>query len=128
MVKDGCDAPPEGGTFVDAEVRRDSVLLHLKSKSAAEWLRANIALFLIAMGGTSVYKRRLYNVVVEYVGVLFDPSQDGALHLVEGDNNMVPGAISKAHWIKPPERRYVGQKVAHAVFGFSEPTPANTFI
>ncbi|KAJ7140152.1 hypothetical protein C8R43DRAFT_892801, partial [Mycena crocata] len=79
-------------------------------------------------GGTSVYKQRLYNVVVQYVSVLFDPSQDGALHSVEGDNNIPRGALTKAHWIKPPERRYVGQKVAHAIFGFNEPAPANSFI
>ncbi|KAJ7117898.1 hypothetical protein C8R43DRAFT_901794, partial [Mycena crocata] len=128
MVKDGCEAPPEGGAFVGAEVRKDSVLLHLKSTLAADWLRANIPFFLTAMGGTSVYKQRLYNVVVQYVLVSFDPNQAGALQVVEGDNNLRSGSLAKAHWIKPPGRRYVGQRVAHAVFGFSELEPANSFI
>ncbi|KAJ7138703.1 hypothetical protein C8R43DRAFT_893174 [Mycena crocata] len=85
-----------------------------------------MTLFLAAMGGTSSYKQRLLNVVVEYVPVTFDPNRDGALHVVEGDNGYRSGSILKARYIKPVERRREGQTVAHVVFGFE--ATANAFL
>ncbi|KAJ6521979.1 hypothetical protein DFH09DRAFT_847493, partial [Mycena vulgaris] len=92
-----------------------AMLLHMNTTDAANWLKRNMEAFLSALGGTSVYKERLLNVVVEYVPVSFDPSQDGALHVVEGDNGLPSGALAKARWIKPEGQRRGGQKVAHAV-------------
>ncbi|KAJ7346401.1 hypothetical protein DFH08DRAFT_701205, partial [Mycena albidolilacea] len=81
--------------------------------------------FLEAMGGTSSYKERLYNVVVQYVPVTFDPAGRGTLDVVATDNGLPKGALAKARWIKPIERRKHGQRVAHAIFGFSNPRAAN---
>ncbi|KAJ6589309.1 hypothetical protein B0H19DRAFT_923461, partial [Mycena capillaripes] len=112
-----------------AAFQRDgAVLLHMNSAKGASWVKANMDAFLAAMGGTSFYKERLLNVVVQFVPVLFDPSRDGALHVVEGDNNMPVGDLAKARWIKPADQRHAGQRVAHAVFGFKAASTANTFL
>ncbi|KAJ7042935.1 hypothetical protein C8F04DRAFT_945129, partial [Mycena alexandri] len=93
--------------------RSGAMVLHMNTTEAADWLKANMEAFLASLGGTSVFKDRLYNVVAQFVSLSFDPSQDGALHIVEGDNNLPSGALAKMHWIKPAERRSPGQKVAH---------------
>ncbi|KAJ7171590.1 hypothetical protein C8R43DRAFT_845499, partial [Mycena crocata] len=112
--------------FVGASKQRSGpVVLHLNSVEAATWLKTKMPQFLAAMGGTSIYKQRLLNVVVEFVLVSFDPSRDGALHVVESDNGYRKGSILKARWIKPVERRRDGQQVAHAVFGFEDAPTAN---
>ncbi|KAJ7118526.1 hypothetical protein C8R43DRAFT_901320, partial [Mycena crocata] len=118
--------PPEEFKFVGAAKQRSGpVVLHLNSMEAATWLKENMAPFLAAMGGTSSYKQRLLNVVVEYVPVTFDPNRDGALHVVEGDNGYRSGSILKARYIKPVERRRKGQTVAHLVVGFEDAPTAN---
>ncbi|KAJ6491449.1 hypothetical protein C8R47DRAFT_918593, partial [Mycena vitilis] len=100
----------------------------MNNAAAASWLTGNIRAFLDAMGGTSVYKERLTNVVAQFVPVTFDPELEGALRVIEADANYTRGALKKARWIKPIHRRRVGQQVAHAVFGFSDDTAANSFL
>ncbi|KAJ7433457.1 hypothetical protein B0H11DRAFT_1758944 [Mycena galericulata] len=129
MSQEARGPAPAGTTFVGATPQRSgAVLLHLNTKQAADWIKDNMSGFLAALGGTSVYKERLLNVVVKYVPVSFDPSRDGALHEVEGDNGLPSGTLVKARWIKPVEQRREGQKVAHAVFGFKDPAAANAFL
>ncbi|KAJ6561060.1 hypothetical protein DFH09DRAFT_921379 [Mycena vulgaris] len=129
MADNTSSLPPSGARFVGATIQRSgAVLLHLNSEAAAEWLKQDMPSFLSAMGGTSIYKEHLLNVVVEYVPVSFDPSQDGALHVVEGDNGLPSSTLVKARWIKPVGQRREGQKVAHTVFGFKDPSAANYFL
>ncbi|KAJ7309365.1 hypothetical protein DFH08DRAFT_627880, partial [Mycena albidolilacea] len=64
-------------------------------------------------------------VLVRFVPVSFDPAARGALDVVSDNSGFPRGALTKARWIKPPERRRAGQRVAHAVFGFSDPHAAN---
>ncbi|KAJ7501278.1 hypothetical protein B0H11DRAFT_1713661, partial [Mycena galericulata] len=114
MGRENGVSAPVGASFVGATVQRSgAVLLHLNTEEATDWIKDNITLFLAALGGTSVYKERLLNVVVEFVPVSFDPSLDGALHIVEGDNNLPSGTLLKARWIKPVGQRRPDQKVAH---------------
>ncbi|KAJ7021658.1 hypothetical protein C8F04DRAFT_972372, partial [Mycena alexandri] len=120
---------PADATFVGATLQRSgSVLLHMNSTDAATWLKANMPSFLLEMGGTSVYKERLLNVVVQYVPVSLDPTQDGALRVLESENNLLSGSLVKVRWIKPIAQRHAHQKVAHAIFGFGSANAANTFL
>jgi hypothetical protein len=129
MAQTGVPSPPPGATFVGAERQRSgSVLLHMNTSAAATWLKTNIDAFLEAMGGTTAYKERLANIIVQYIPVSFDPELDGALRTIEDDNNLPRGTLASARWIKPAQRRNAGQKVAHAIFGFSDDAAANVFI
>ncbi|KAJ7138922.1 hypothetical protein C8R46DRAFT_921775, partial [Mycena filopes] len=100
----------------------------MNSTEAASWLKDNVQTFLSKMGGTSVYKERLLNVVAQYVPVSFDPDVAGALQNLERANNLPPGSLVKGRWIKPIGQRYPNQKVAHAIFGFSNAAAANVFL
>ncbi|KAJ6470039.1 hypothetical protein C8R47DRAFT_918274, partial [Mycena vitilis] len=102
-----------------------ALLLHMNTAAAASWITEHIEAFLSAMGGTSIFKERLTNVVVEFVPVTFDPTMESALRAVEADASYPRGALKKARWIKPIQRRREGQQVAHAVFGFCNDDAAN---
>ncbi|KAJ7681265.1 hypothetical protein B0H17DRAFT_943203, partial [Mycena rosella] len=81
--------------------------------------------FLAGMGGTSVYKPRLFSVVVEFVPVTFDPCLDHAFATIEDANGIPRGELAQAHFIKPVARRHPAQMSAHAIFGFASVVSAN---
>ncbi|KAJ7707388.1 hypothetical protein B0H17DRAFT_1191894 [Mycena rosella] len=113
------DIVPTAARFLGAVIQRSSaVLLHLDSAASAEWVRANKAAFLASFGGTTAFKDRFLNVLAQYVPLSFDPSQDGALHVLESDNNLPCGELGKTRWIKAPTQRRPGQKVGHLIIGF----------
>ncbi|KAJ7342650.1 hypothetical protein DFH08DRAFT_811721 [Mycena albidolilacea] len=104
MANDGASPPPEGSTF-----RR--MALNLNTTAAATWLKAEMNLFLAAMGGTSLFKNRFFNVLVQFVPISFNPTREGNLCGVKNDNALPKGTLVKVHWVKPAHRRYEGQKV-----------------
>jgi hypothetical protein len=129
MVDNGASPAPVGATFVGATQQHSGAwLLHMNTTAAASWLKAEMQRFLAAMGGTSSFKDRLLNVLVQFVPVSFDPTQAGNLRVVESDNSLARGVLTKVQWLKPMQRRHEGQRVAHAVFGFNDAKAANTFI
>ncbi|KAJ7729998.1 hypothetical protein DFH07DRAFT_969314 [Mycena maculata] len=101
----------QGAAFVGAQqVRSGAVLFHLNSVSAADWIRApqRMAAFLSELGGTAVYKPRLYSVVVEFVPTTFNPGLENTFHVIEDTNSIDRGELVQARYIKAPERRYAG--------------------
>ncbi|KAJ7626467.1 hypothetical protein B0H17DRAFT_906290, partial [Mycena rosella] len=109
------------------KVRNGAVVFHLSTAAAADWIRVpkRMDAFLAGMGGTSVYKPRLFSVVVEFVPVSFDPALDRALATIEDANGIMRGELAQAHFIKPVERRHPAQRSAHAIFGFASAESAN---
>jgi hypothetical protein len=96
MSNGALSTAPPGAKFVSATILRSgAVLLHLNSTAVASWVKANIAEFIESLGGASVYKERLYNIVVQYVPVSFEPECEGARNVVEDDNNLPRGALVK---------------------------------
>jgi hypothetical protein len=87
-----------------------------------------MAAFLEKLGGTSAYRHRLMNTVVEYVPTSFDPMSPGALEGVEKANGLLAGAIISARFIKPAHRRSESQRTAHMILGFQSRETANTVI
>ncbi|KAK6971538.1 hypothetical protein R3P38DRAFT_3242282 [Favolaschia claudopus] len=125
----GASDPPHDARFIGATRNRSGGwILHLNTTAAATWLKKEIEDFLAAMGGTSVYKERFLSVVVQFVPVSFNPTERGALQAIEADNGLQSGSFGNARWIKQPWRRHDGQRVAHAVFNFTNAAAANRFI
>ncbi|GBE90125.1 hypothetical protein SCP_1801490 [Sparassis crispa] len=73
-------------------------------------------------------KAHMYSVLTEFVPVACNPDNSGYLRVIEGSNNLNPNVIEEARWIKPPERRAKGQKVAHLIVRFNNPSAANRAI
>ncbi|KAJ6625065.1 hypothetical protein B0H10DRAFT_1672849, partial [Mycena sp. CBHHK59/15] len=111
-------------------LRSGAVVLHMNSVVAADWLRlpGQMHEFLAGMGGMLIFKQRNPSLVMEFVPVSFNPSQDGALKVLEDDNNLGKGEIPNAQFIKKAEKRHNGQHSAHAIFGFASRKAANRVI
>ncbi|KAJ7217550.1 hypothetical protein C8J57DRAFT_1537679 [Mycena rebaudengoi] len=125
----GDDTAPAGSVVVGARVLQSGdVVLQMNSVQAADWQRRNMRAFLEAMGGTSALKHRRTSLVVEYVPTSFDPNLDGALRILEDDNNLGRGAIASARFIKAVEWRHSGQCVAHIILALNNDVSANRII
>jgi hypothetical protein len=128
-ARTGDETAPVSSAVVGARVLRSGdVVLQMSSAQAADWQRQHMSAFLDAMGGTSALKHRHTTLVVEYVPTSFDPSVDGALRILEDDNNLGRGSITSARFIKAAERRRSGQRVAHIMLALSSEVSANRVI
>ena len=95
-------------------LRNGGLLLELNSDEAAHWLRSEdvIGRFLENLGSGASIKNRTYQVIVHFVPISFDPTNDEHIRSYEEFNNIANGSIAKAEWIKPVKDRKEGQKVA----------------
>lgn len=95
-------------------LRNGGLLLELNSSEAANWLRSGgvTSSFLDNLGSGASIKNRTYQVIVQFVPVTFDPTNDDHVRGFEENNNIAIGSIAKMDWIKPKKDRKEGQKVA----------------
>lgn len=95
-------------------MRNGGLLLEFDSEQSANWLkREDISKRVLDnIGSGARIKNRSYQVIVQFVPVTFDPVDDTQLRAVETANGLDPKTILKAEWIKKPEDRKLGQKVA----------------
>jgi hypothetical protein len=120
MSSQDCGAP-EGTVFLGAEVlRSQAIAYHLNSTEAAIWIQQPEVWknFMNHFGSTSAAHSTLLHCVAEYVPVTFDTTSLVVIQKVERDSNLKPCTLQFAKFIKSKERRYDGQRVAHAIFGF----------
>ncbi|KAL6303201.1 hypothetical protein BKA93DRAFT_693639, partial [Sparassis latifolia] len=100
------------------------IMYDLDSLESAKWLHSSI--FLAHFGDqASCMKVHTYSTLAEFVPIACNSDSHDYLRFVEGNNNLDPGVIEEAHWIKAPERRTKGQKVAHLILRFNSPQAAN---
>lgn len=105
------------------------VLLQLNSKQAANWLRDPFigSKFTAKFAKDSLFVNRLYNIIVPWTSVIFDPKSN--MHLCELEcNNLDTNSIKKARWIKLANRRCEGQTHAYAILSLTSPSTANLLI
>jgi hypothetical protein len=127
MSSQDCGAP-EGTIFLGAEVlRSQAIAYHLNSIEAAGWIQQpeTRKRFMNHFGSTSAAHSTLLHCVAEYVPVSFDTTSLAAIRKVEGDSGLKSCTLQFAKYIKNKERRYDGQRVAHAIFGFLTHDAAN---
>ena len=95
-------------------LQNGGLLLELDSIKTAQWLKSdgNIGRFLEGIGSGTSAKNRTYQVIISFVPVSFDPTDDGQVRRYEEDNNIPRHSILKAEWIKQANERGKGQRVA----------------
>ena len=78
-------------------LRNGGLLLELNSNKAANWLRGDgvITNFLENLGSGASIKNRTYQVIVQFVPVTFDPTNDKHVKDFEGNNDITIGSIAK---------------------------------
>ena len=122
--------PKDIKVLAAAKGRRQTILLTLNSKEAAQWLRetdSEIA-FTSTFSEGSHIRERAFNIIVPRVLITFDPKDDSHLREVEEANGLKKLAITRAKWIKPIGRRRVGQTHAYAIFSVACVDSVNALI
>ncbi len=102
----------------------------LNSKEAASWLRIlehKIA-FTESFSKGSHIRQQTYNLIVPRVPIIFEPANKSHLRELEEANNLTNYAICRARWIKPIERRRVGQTHAFTILTVISAECANILI
>ena len=96
---------PNGTCFVGVSKEREKkgVIFKMNSGEVAGWIRDRkvMAAFLAKMGSTVDFKAHTYEVVMDWVPILFGAEEPAAWKRVEQSNGLRESAIQEAAWIKP---------------------------
>ncbi len=119
---------PEGIKVLAAStLSNGGVIYEFESAGSAAWIKRDGILeeFERGLGVGAQVKPRYYKVVAEYVPVSFEPENPYDLTTVESENDIQHGNLVAARWIKSPEKRTPGQRVAFLLISFLTPQDAN---
>jgi hypothetical protein len=124
------DKPKEVKAVTALKTQKHAVLITLNSKEAAAWIRRieNEIAFTNTFSEGSHIRERTYNLIVPRIPITFEPGNEQYLREVEEANGLNKGAISKVKWIKPQERRRLGQTHAYAILTLYSADNANILI
>ena len=120
----------KGVQFMSAKpLAKGDILFDMDSPESVEWLtRSGIRTeFIQGFGAMSEIKDREHSCVVKNVPINFRPSMESSLE-VEITNTIPANSILLARWIKPIERRFVGQRTAYMIITFHTADTANKAI
>ncbi|KAA1478014.1 hypothetical protein DENSPDRAFT_746311, partial [Dentipellis sp. KUC8613] len=97
---------------------------------AADWIRspATSSSFSAVFSADATCKDRTFLLVAPFVPLSFHPESVGALREVETSNGLPGGSISRARWIKAPERRSPTQICGHVYLWMSSAEAANSVL
>ena len=111
-------------------LRNGGLLLEMDTAEAAMWLKNEdtSGRFLEGIGSGANIKNRSYQVIVQFVPVNFDPTDDAQIRTYEELNDIPMNSILKAEWIKPVEERKPNQKVATLRMSHRDAASANSIL
>lgn len=106
------------------------ILVELTHKKAANWLRTEDGktALISKLGVDIIVRNRSFPIVVPFVSIDTDLDDPKLLREIEETNDLSLNSISKARWIKNPERRDAKQEVASIILSLVNPEPANHLI
>lgn len=122
---------PEGIKFVGAiKTRLNLVVLQLESVESAKWLEQPAVLkeFTSKFGLWAECKTTRSNVILEFVPITADITNEVTKREIETFNGLQTGAIVTARWLKNPQNRSPTQTVGHAEIGLATPEAANKIL
>ncbi|PPQ80684.1 hypothetical protein CVT24_011067 [Panaeolus cyanescens] len=110
--------------------RKDTVLLELKSRLTAIWLKGDDRLMALATRLGATVQDRTYQVMVRRIPLTFDNDicSPDAPNKIADDNKLDPKVVKSVRWIKPAERRSEDQRTAYAMISLTTPQAANCLI
>ncbi|KAG0692616.1 hypothetical protein DFH29DRAFT_817331 [Suillus ampliporus] len=109
------------------QYRNGGIVIEMLTPEGATYLKKKDikAEFIEKLDPTAMLKDRAYPVVIQFVPLTFNPSSEDQLRKLEQENSWESGAITPAHWIKPPEKRNDKQRVVYVILSFNNPNAAN---
>ncbi|PPR05017.1 hypothetical protein CVT24_010210 [Panaeolus cyanescens] len=110
--------------------RKDTVLLELKSRLTATWIRGEDRTIALATRLGAVVQDRTYQVMVRRIPLTFDEEirSPEAPARIADENKLDPSVVKSVRWIKPAERRSEDQRSAYAMISLTTPQAANCLI
>ena len=108
-------------------LRNGRILMELGSDEAVRWFDDEVVRgrFLGNIHPGAFIKPRVFNIVVQFVPLMFRPEKDMDLRELEQVNGLEDRAVTKVRWIKPAARQTPSQTCGHMILSFSSPVPAN---
>jgi hypothetical protein len=102
-------------------------VIEMLTTKAASFLKdqCNKDSFLQALDPGAILKDRSYPVIIQFVPLTFDPSNQEQLHDLEQENKWEEQSITVARWVKPPAKQSSTQRVAHLIITLKDPMIAN---
>ena len=113
------------------QFKQGGMIIEFMTKEAAEHVRINTEVkekFLKNLDPNATLKERTYPLVLPFMPLTFNPSNDDNLRQIEQENGWKTGTVLTARWIKPIEKRKSTQRVAHILITLTDPAPANMAI
>ncbi|KAG2153542.1 uncharacterized protein EDB93DRAFT_1082363, partial [Suillus bovinus] len=109
-------------------LRNGGLIIELTTTEAANWIHLleNKVKFTDMLDSPISIKTRRFSIIVPFLSVTSDIENGPWLRAIETENYLLAGSIEAAGWIKPKNQRSTDQRVAHAIFHFTDPTVANT--
>ncbi|KAG2739479.1 hypothetical protein P692DRAFT_20755519, partial [Suillus brevipes Sb2] len=88
-------------------LRNGGLILELTTTAAAQWIRRpeNRLAIVKALDIAATIKDRRFSVIVPFLPITSSVEEPAWLRTVEEENDMTPGVIESANWIKPRQRR-----------------------
>ncbi|PPR04736.1 hypothetical protein CVT24_011848 [Panaeolus cyanescens] len=108
----------------------DTVLLELKSRLTATWLKSDKRLMALTTRLGAMVQDRTYQVMIQRIPLTFNKgirSPDAPIRIAE-DNQVDPSAVKSVKWIKLAERRSKDQRTAYVMISLTTPQAANCLI
>ncbi|KIJ53092.1 hypothetical protein M422DRAFT_242197 [Sphaerobolus stellatus SS14] len=121
----------EGVKVIGAKkLRNGGIVLEMTTRAGADKIKSAKAKedFTNNFGADIQIKNRNHSVLVEHVPVSFQPDIQVELRKVEDVNRLEDYSLVSARWIKPPQRRTPGQRVAHLIVNAGSAVVANAII
>lgn len=114
LARAGLSPPGEGAIESVKTLPQGDIVFNTSSVEMARWIQkpAVAKPFAHKMGMSARIVERTCKLVAERVPVLFDPQDAALLRAAEAGHGLKPGAIVRAEWIKPVEKRFPGQRTA----------------
>ncbi len=102
----------------------------LCSKEAANWIRQpeNEIAFTEAFSKGAHIRERTFNLIAPRVPIVFEPDNKAHIREIEEVNRLRDYTICKVRWIKPIERRRLGQTHMFAILNITSVDFANILI
>ncbi|KAG1790543.1 uncharacterized protein HD556DRAFT_1218403, partial [Suillus plorans] len=109
------------------QYRNGGTIIEMIAEEAAVYIKRQEIKdeFIKALDPTAVIKDRAYPVIIQFVPLTFNPSDQTQIQDMEQENKWEPGTITSAKWVKPPSKCSPTQQVAHLLITLKDPNTAN---
>lgn len=109
------------------QYRNGGTVIQMLNEDAAKYIKQQVVKegFINALDPSAIMKDRSYPVIIQFVPLTFNPSDQNQIQQLEQENGWESDSVTMARWVKPPEKRTSTQRVAHLLISFKDPKIAN---